>query len=167
MAAHRVADDRVEAMSVLRIFLAGDGACDWSLQDDQDDGGRPAAADGENTPYAELPRAARCVAIVPAARMRTLSVSVPPTPPAKLSSVVRFALEDQLAGDVESQHVVIAAQRERDVIVHVLDRRWLQSALAEPRAAARGPRASPPKATWHRAMRPRWERGCGAKMAAS
>ena len=120
-------------MSVLRIFLAGDGACDWTLQDDQDDGGRPSpagAGHGENTPYAELPRAARSVAIVPAARMRTLSVSVPPTPAAKLPSVVRFALEDQLAGDVESQHVVIAAQRERDAIVHVIDRRWLKDTLA-------------------------------------
>jgi type II secretion system protein L len=48
-----------------------------------------------------------------------------------LLSVVRFALEDQLAGDVESQHVVIAAQRQRAVIVHVIDRRWLQSALAD------------------------------------
>lgn len=118
-------------MSVLRIFLSGAGACDWTLQDDA---GRPSPAGpghGENTPHAELPRAARSVAIVPAARMRTLSVTVPPTPAAKMSSVVRFALEDQLAGDVESQHVVIAAQRERDVIVHVIDRRWLQSALAE------------------------------------
>lgn len=121
-------------MSVLRIFLSGDGACDWTLQDDQHDRGRssPAGADGgENTPYAELPRAARSVAIVPAARMRTLTVAVPPTPAAKLLSVVRFALEDQLAGDVESQHVVIAAQRQRAVIVHVIDRRWLQSALAD------------------------------------
>jgi general secretion pathway protein L len=120
-------------MNVLHIFLAGDGACDWTLQDDGDDGGRssPAGAGhGENTPYAELPRAARSLSMVPAARMRTLTVSVPPTPTAKLSSVVRFALEDQLAGDVESQHVVIAAKRERDAIVHVIDKRWLKDTLA-------------------------------------
>jgi general secretion pathway protein L len=121
-------------MSLLRIFLAGDGACDWTLQDDRDDRGSPlpaGAEGGENTPYAELPRAARCVAIVPAVRMRTLSVAVPPTPAAKLPSVVRFALEDQLAGDVEAQHVVIAARRESDLVVHVLERRWLQTTLAD------------------------------------
>lgn len=120
-------------MSVLRIFLAGDGACDWALQDEPNMGGRPAPADatGEDTPFAELPLAARCVAIVPAARMRTLRVAVPPTPAAKLPSVVRFALEDQLAGDVESQHVVIAGQREREAIVHVIDRRWLRETLAD------------------------------------
>jgi type II secretion system protein L len=62
--------------------------------------------------------------------MRTLVVAVPPTTAAKLSAVVRFALEEQLAGDVESQHVVIAAQRERDALVHVVDKRWLKEALA-------------------------------------
>lgn len=125
-------------MSVLRIFLAGDEACDWTLLDHEAAGGEglggpsPAAIGyGESTGYAELPRAAQCVAIVPAARMRTLTVAVPPTPATKLLAVVRFALEDQLAGDIESQHVVIAARREQNVIVHVLDRRWLRNALTD------------------------------------
>jgi type II secretion system protein L len=48
-----------------------------------------------------------------------------------LPSVVRFALEDQLAGDVEAQHVVIAAQRERGAVVHVIERSWLKSALVD------------------------------------
>lgn len=132
MAAYRVADDRVAAMKVLRIFLGGDGVCDWALGDDDDHAGPASAeaADGQNTSISEIPRAGRTVVIVPAARMRTLVVAVPPTPAAKLSAVVRFALEEQLAGDVESQHVVIAVRRERDAIVHVVDKRWLKEALA-------------------------------------
>ena len=123
-------------MSVLRIFLSGDGVCDWQLQPSGGgaDHGPDARRQGERTPFGELPRvppAARTEAIVPAARMRTLYVTVPPTPPAKLSAVVRFALEDQLAGDVEAQHVVIAARRERDAIVHIIDRRWLKETLSQ------------------------------------
>ena len=120
-------------MSVLRIFLSGEGVCDWRLQPSQDDAARASGThdQGERAPYGELPRAARIEAIVPAARMRTLSVTVPPTPVAKLTAVVRFALEDQLAGDVEAQHIVIAAQRERDVIVHIIDKRWLRDTLAQ------------------------------------
>ncbi|MBK7470110.1 MAG: hypothetical protein IPI73_05210 [Betaproteobacteria bacterium] len=119
-------------MSVLHLFLAGDGACDWYLLAGRRDGATPPAGPrrGENTPHAALPRAERSVLVVPATRMRTLLVAVPPTPAAKLPAVVRFALEEQLAGAVEAQHVVIAAQRERAAVVHVLDRRWLQDALA-------------------------------------
>ena len=120
-------------MSVLLLFLAGDGVCDWDLRDERRGGTAPPAAGptrDDNTPHAALPRADRSVLVVPAARMRTLVVAVPPTPAPKLPAVVRFALEEQLAGAVEAQHVVIAAQRERAAVVHVLDRRWLQDALA-------------------------------------
>jgi general secretion pathway protein L len=117
-------------MSVLHVFLSGAGACDWTLLDDTGRAVRDGAGRGANTSYADLPRTTRSVAIVPAARMRTLTVSVPPTAATKLSAVVRFALEDQLAGDIEAQHVVIAAQHERAVIVHVIDRRWLVETLA-------------------------------------
>ncbi|MEP7083571.1 MAG: type II secretion system protein GspL, partial [Betaproteobacteria bacterium] len=120
-------------MTVLCIFLSGDGVCNWRLQPSPNDAQRlPAAGEsGERTPYGELPRAARVEAIVPAARMRTLNVMVPPTPAPKLAAVVRFALEDQLAGDVDAQHIVIAAQREREAIVHIIDRRWLTDTLAQ------------------------------------
>ena len=148
-------------MSVLCIFLSGDGVCDWRLQSAPGEGGRATFMQdhGENTPYGELPRAARVTAVVPAARMRTLRVAVPPTPAAKLPAVLRFALEDQLAGDVDAQHVVIAAQRERDVIVHIVDKRWVLDTLAQlarnglrpARIAAESdlaPRASAASGTW-------------------
>ena len=86
----------------------------------------------------------QALAIVPAARMRTLLLSIPPTPADKLEAVIRFALEDQLAGDVDLQHVVIGSRRTSaarvgddandrrgaiEVLVHVMDRRWLIEAL--------------------------------------
>ena len=148
-------------MSVLCIFLSGEGVCDWRLQSTRGEGGRaPGDQDhGAGTPYGELPRATRVEAIVPAARMRTLRVAVPPTPAEKLPAVLRFALEDQLAGDIDAQHVVIAAQRARDVIVHVVDKRWLVDTLAQlaryglqpGRIAAESdlaPRAPDAAATW-------------------
>ena len=119
-------------MSVLRIFPAGAGAGDWDLQDEPRGGvGAVVRERHDDSPFTGLPRTSRSVVIVPAARMRTLIVAVPPTPPAKLPAVVRFALEDQLAGEVDAQHVVIAARREGAAVVHVLERRWLQQVLAE------------------------------------
>src|SRR5687767_10557300 len=111
-------------MTVLRIFLAADGVCDWSLR------GAGTIDAGEATPLEALPRADDHEAIVPAARMRTLVLAIPPVVSTKLPAVVRFAVEDQLAGDVEAQHIVIARRRDQSAVVHVIDRRWLRDALA-------------------------------------
>jgi len=122
----------VNAMSDLRVFLSGDDTCDWVLTDDVRLGGAghatPAAGDG--TPYSDLPRAARVVAIVPAQRMRTLCLPLPPTSADKRLAVVRFALEDQLAGDIDAQHVVVAGERGSATVVHAIDRGWLVRIVA-------------------------------------
>ena len=111
-------------MSVLRIFLADESAGGWQVGD-----GRAVSSWRSENDEPQRPASSRCHVIVPAARMRTLAVTVPPTAPHKLLQVVRFALEDQLAGDVALQHVVIATERAADVLVHVIDRSWLLEAL--------------------------------------
>src|SRR5690349_8196614 len=75
-------------------------------------------------------RAEPVIAIVPASRMRTLAVVLPPAPPEKLPRLVRFALEEQLAGDVEAQHVVVAGTRGAKTVVHALERAWLAERAA-------------------------------------
>ena len=116
------------------VFLADDSVGGWQWSDGS---GAPAIALKElPADDPSLRSRAPVVAIVPAARMRTLAVAIPPTTGDKLDAVVRFALEDQLAGDVDLQHVVIAARRAADALVHVIDRRWLVDAID--RLAARG-----------------------------
>jgi general secretion pathway protein L len=108
-------------MGELIVFLAAEDACDWMLVTTNPSG----PASGNATRVVDLPLADRVIAIVPAAAMRTLALQLPPTPADKRQSVVRFALEEQLAGDIDAQHVVVAAERERDVVVHAIDRGWL------------------------------------------
>lgn len=139
-------------MSGVRIFLADESAGGWLIDfrdaagaarprfdGDADAAGAVPSATAPPAQLTQLTRGTAVSAIVPAARMRTLSVSVPPAADHKLPAVIRFALEDQLAGDVDLQHVVVAARRAHDVLVHVIDRRWLLAALS--RLADRGVRA--------------------------
>ena len=117
-----------------RVFLADDSVGGWQWSDGS---GAPAIALAQlPTDDPSLRSRVSVAAIVPAARMRTLAVAIPPAAGDKLDAVVRFALEDQLAGDVELQHVVIAARRATDALVHVIDRRWLVDAID--RLGARG-----------------------------
>ena len=116
-----------------RVFLADDSVGGWHWSDGS---GAPAIALTPSADDPSLRSRAPVVAIVPAARMRTLAVAIPPAAGDKLDAVVRFALEDQLAGDVELQHVVIATRRATDALVHVIDRRWLVEAID--RLGARG-----------------------------
>ena len=108
-------------MSELRVFLNGIEHCDWTLAVD----GQAEPVSGNASRIVDLPPADRVIGIVPAANMRTLALQLPPTSREKRLAVVRFALEDQLAGDIEGQHVVIARERDRDVVVHAIDRGWL------------------------------------------
>src|SRR6185436_1956795 len=114
-------------MSDLLVFLSGEHSCDWLLTGAAR---TTEPAHGDATAYADLPRADHVIAIVPAPNMRTLCLPLPPTPADKRLAVVRFALEDQLAGDVDAQHVVIARERERAAVVHVVDRLWLRRIVA-------------------------------------
>lgn len=123
-------------MKQLLVLLAGDERGSAVLRD----GNAPASV-YEDVRWSDLPRAERVIAIVPAARMRTLVVALPPTAPEKRVSVVRYALEDQLADDIDAQHVVIAGIRGGRAIVHVLDRTWLMAMVAALRTAGKRPDA--------------------------
>ena len=112
-------------MSELRVFIHDIDNCDWLLSVDAQSG----PVSGNATRIVDLPPAERAVVIVPAAIMRTLALQVPPTPRDKRLAVVRFALEDQLAGDIDAQHVVIAREQGPNVIVHAIDRGWLLAAV--------------------------------------
>ena len=108
-------------MSELRVFLNGIEHCDWMLLADGQDG----PVSGKVSRIVDLPPADRVIGIVPAANMRTLALQLPPTPRDKRLAVVRFALEDQFAGDIDAQHIVIARDGDRHVVVHAIDRGWL------------------------------------------
>jgi general secretion pathway protein L len=112
-------------MSELRLFVGGIEHCDWTLSAD----GEAEPVSGNATRIVDLPAADRVVCIVPAANMRTLALQLPPTPREKQRAVVRFALEEQLAGDVDAQHVVIARESGRGVVVHAIDRGWLRALI--------------------------------------
>jgi general secretion pathway protein L len=122
-------------MKQLLVLLSGDDRGSACLRDN----GRIAGSDSD-VGYADLPRADEIIAIVPAARMRTLAVALPPTPPEKRLAVVRYALEDQLAGDVDAQHLVIADVHDGHAVVHAIDRAWLVSTVEALRKAGRTPR---------------------------
>ena len=117
-------------MKSLLVLLSGDdrGSAAWCEDSASNATALPDVA------YSGLPRADRTTAIVPAARMRTLVVGLPPVPPDKRLAVVRYALEDQLAGDIDTQHIVVAASREGNAVVHVLDREWLRRTAQQMRA---------------------------------
>jgi type II secretory pathway component PulL len=120
------------------LVLLGDGERGSALVRDRPGKGVPVL---ESIRYGEVPSAARTIAIVPAARMRTLVIALQPTPPEKRLAVVRYALEDQLAGDVDAQHVVIAADRDGQALVHVVDRAWLNAVVGRMDAGGNRPDA--------------------------
>lgn len=122
-------------MKQLLVLLSGDDRGSACLRDDGH-----ASASTSDAGYADLPRADEIIAIVPAARMRTLAVALPPTLPEKRLAVVRYALEDQLAGDVDAQHLVIADVRDGRAVVHAIERTWLVAIVEGLRNAGRTPR---------------------------
>jgi type II secretion system protein L len=122
-------------MKQLLVLLAGEDRGSACVRDDGRTSGSPFDAG-----YAELPFADEIIAIVPAARMRTLAVALPPTPPEKRLAVVRYALEDQLAADIDAQHLVIAGIRDSRAVVHAIDRAWLVAIVTTLRGAGRMPR---------------------------
>lgn len=67
----------------------------------------------------------RVVAFIPAAETLALAVELPPMSAAKARSALPYALEDQLAGDLESQHFALGAR--------LADGRWPVRVIARER----------------------------------
>jgi general secretion pathway protein L len=91
---------------ILRMPRAADAAASWLTADSD---GRPLAA-VESGPIEAASSAAlnrRVAVLVPAAEVLCLDVELPAGSGARASRLVAFALEEQLASDVETQHFAI------------------------------------------------------------
>lgn len=75
-----------------------------------------------------LPLADRLEAVVAASQVRIATIVVPPIAASRLAGAARFALEDQLAGPPEAQHLAVSArQKNGSVRVAIVDRTLLQA----------------------------------------
>ena len=70
---------------------------------------------------------ARVVAFIPASDTLSLAVALPPMPAAKARAALPFALEDQLAGELEDQHFALGARQ--------ADGRWPVRVISRARLA--------------------------------
>jgi hypothetical protein len=96
-------------MTTLRVLLAAaplpSRADAWALFDDA---GR-CVRSGRDQPGA-WPAAQRQEVVLAASQVRLVVVTLPPVPPTRLAAAASFALEDQLAGPQDTQHLAVAAQ---------------------------------------------------------
>ena len=134
-------------MSTLRVLLDAApqvGRADpWALFDDNE----AVVQSGCSTPDT-WPAAQRREAVLAAACVRIVALQLPPLPPDRVRAAASFALEDQLAGPAEEQHIAVSPQRAdgtveaivashalvADLVLH-FDRILAEPALA-PRPAA-------------------------------
>jgi type II secretion system protein L len=95
--------------TTLRVFIDeppdAERAAQWALFDAA---GR-LIRDGRGRP-AEWPGSERKEAVIAAARGRVVTLELPPLPPARAETAVRYALEDQLADAPDDSHVALAPQ---------------------------------------------------------
>jgi general secretion pathway protein L len=116
---------------IVRMPRAADAAASWLVADD---GGRPLAA-VQNGPLAAAATAAagrRVAVLVPAAEVLCLEAELPARAGARAAQLVPFALEEQLANDIESQHFAVGpvAQSGRTAVA-VVARALLDEWLAQ------------------------------------
>ncbi len=77
------------------------------------------------------PACDRNEAVLAAACVRIVALRLPPMPAAKLAAAATFALEDQLAGPADEQHIAVGAQRADGTVEAIVASRHLVSELAE------------------------------------
>jgi hypothetical protein len=140
-------------MSTLRVLLDAaphTGRADpWALFDDHD----AVVQSGSGTPDT-WPAAQRKEAILAAACVRIVALQLPPLPLDRVRAAAAFALEDQLAGPAEEQHVAVSPQRADGTVEAIVASRRLVAdlapqfdrILAEPALA---PRPSPRHWRWY------------------
>lgn len=134
-------------MATLRLYLPeswSDGGTpeplEWALC-----GAAGAAVASGRAPLAELPRAERLELVVPAAAVLLTSV-VLPARGEKARRLLPFAVEERLAVEPESVHAAIGpAAPDGATPVAVVDKAWLERALALVAAAGLRPRRMVPE----------------------
>jgi general secretion pathway protein L len=120
---------------ILRMPRAADAAAGWLVADGE---GRPLAP-VESGPLAQARSAAinrRVAVLVPATDVLSLDVALPAGSGARAARLVAFALEEQLASDVETQHFAIGrSSMPGRTAVAVVTRALLEEWLAQLAAA--------------------------------
>ena len=119
---------------ILRMPRATDAATGWLVTDSE---GRPLAAVETGTLQAASAAAAnrRVAVLVPAAEILCLDVELPTRAGARAARLVPFALEEQLASDVDTQHFAIGPSRISGrtavaVVTRALLEEWLATLAA-------------------------------------
>jgi len=96
------------------------------------DGTAGAVVQGELEYASQLATACRVIALVPASQVLRVSTHIPLSGAAKIRQSLPFALEEQLAGDVEAQHFACGAKDSNNQVpAAVVDREQLSSWLSE------------------------------------
>lgn len=84
------------------------------------------------SPLAEIPRAEETCLVLPVARVAFVRAALPPGPAAKLAKLAPFAIEDAIVSAPEDiLATVLDDERNGERLVAVIDRAWLEAALAE------------------------------------
>ena len=122
-------------MTTLRVLIdaapAGGRAQSWALFDGAD----ACVRTGRDPPDA-WPAADRVEAVLAASQVRIASVALPPLAPARVAAAAAFAIDDQLAGPQDAQHLAASAQQPGGRVRVVIASRALIAALRERRANA-------------------------------
>jgi hypothetical protein len=86
-------------------------------------------------PPSRWPAAAVAEAVVAAAQVRVATLRLPPLPTGRLHAAASFAIEDQLAGPADAQHVAVSRQApDGSVRAVIVERTLLEAILALPAA---------------------------------
>ncbi len=121
-------------MTILRVLIAAppdpDRAARWALYDSD---GRLART-GLDRPAA-WPSADSTEAVIAATQARVATLSLPPLPPVQVAAAAAFALEDQLAGPLDGQHLAASRQQSDGRVRVAIVARPLMAALAAARSA--------------------------------
>lgn len=137
-------------MTILRVLVAAPPPADQPQQWALYDGAGRTMRVGSDRPAA-WPAADTTEAVVAATQVRVATLLLPPVAPAQLASAAAFALEDQLAGPVEGQHLAASRQQGDGRVRVAIVARPLIAALAGGRSFSRvivEPDLAEPVAAW-------------------
>lgn len=116
-------------MSTIRVLLNAApeaGRADvWALFDENE----RVVQSGRGKPDA-WPVAERREAVLAAACVRIVGLRLPPIPADRVAAAVSFALEDQLAGPADEQHIAVSMQQSDGTVEAIVANRGLVAALA-------------------------------------